>query len=134
MGVCSGLKVNNMQETQANTAAEAKADNEKTAKMAGAGAGVLAGAQLGTVILPIPVVGTFTGALVGGLIGTKIGKRVGGMLLDKMNVAEKCYDQSGATAETSNLAKELERLVQLRQSGILSEEEFTAAKAKLLGL
>lgn len=123
-----------MQETQANAAAEAKADNDKTAKMAGAGAGVLAGAQLGTVILPIPVVGTFTGALVGGLIGTKIGKRVGGMLLDKMNVAEKCYDQSGATAETSNLAKELERLVQLRQAGILSEEEFTAAKAKLLGL
>ncbi len=123
-----------MQETQASTAAEAKADNEKTAKMAGAGAGVLAGAQLGTVILPIPVVGTFTGALVGGLIGTKIGKRVGGMLLDKMNVAEKCYDQSGATGETSNLGKELDRLVQLREAGILSEEEFKAAKAKLLGL
>ena len=123
-----------MQETQTSVAAEAKADNEKTAKMAGAGAGVLAGAQLGTVVLPIPVVGTFTGALVGGLIGTKIGKRVGGVLLEKMNVAEKCYDQSSSTTEKSNLAKELERLVKLRDSGILSEDEFKAAKAKLLGL
>jgi phage tail tape-measure protein len=128
------MKVNNMQETQTSVAAEAKADNEKTAKMAGAGAGVLAGAQLGTVVLPIPVVGTFTGALVGGLIGTKIGKRVGGVLLEKMNVAEKCYDQSSSTTEKSNLAKELERLVKLRDSGILSEDEFKAAKAKLLGL
>ncbi len=123
-----------MQGNQANTAAEARAENDKTAKMAGAGAGVLAGAQLGTVVLPIPVIGTFTGALVGGLIGTKIGKRVGGVLLDKMNVAEKCYEQSSATADTSNLAKELERLVQLREAGVLSEEEFKAAKAKLLGL
>ncbi len=49
-----------------------------------------------------------------------------------MNVAEKCYDQSGATGETSNLAKELDRLVQLREAGVLSEEEFKAAKAKLL--
>ncbi len=134
MGVWSGPKVIYMQDTQANAAAEAKAENDKTAKMAGAGAGVLAGAQLGTVILPIPVVGTFTGALVGGLIGTKIGKRVGGVLLDKMGAAQKSFDQSGATAETGNLAKELERLVALRESGILSEEEFKAAKAKLLGL
>lgn len=125
-----------MQETHANAAAEAKAENDKTAKMAGAGAGVIAGAQLGTVILPIPVVGTFTGALVGGLIGTKIGKKVGGVLLDKMNVAEKACGSSseGANGATGNLAKELERLVQLREAGILSEEEFKAAKAKLLGL
>ncbi len=117
-------------------AAEARAENDKTAKMAGAGAGVIAGAQLGTVILPIPVVGTFTGALVGGLIGTKIGKRVGGVLLDKMNVAEKCYTEpsSSSTGDKGNLAKELERLVQMREAGILSEEEFKAAKAKLLGL
>lgn len=115
-------------------AAEARKENDKTAKMAGAGAGVIAGAQLGTVILPIPVVGTFTGALVGGLIGTKIGKRVGGVLLDKMNVAEKCYTEAPAAADKGNLAQELERLVQLREAGILSEEEFKAAKAKLLGL
>lgn len=123
-----------MQETQANAAAEAKAENDKTAKMAGAGAGVLAGAQLGTVILPIPVVGTFTGALVGGLIGTKIGKRVGGLLLDKMNVAEKACDQAGVHREGHTLAAELERLVCLREAGLLSEEEFKAAKAKLLGI
>lgn len=108
-------------------------DNDKTAKMAGAGAGVLAGAQVGTVLLPIPVVGTFTGALVGGLIGTKIGKKVGGVLLDKINVAE---DQvcAGSTQAKPDVARELERLAQLRAAGVIDEDEFKAAKAKLLGL
>lgn len=123
-----------MQDEQMKAAAEAKADNDKTAKMAGAGAGVLAGAQLGTVILPIPVVGTFTGALVGGLIGTKIGKRVGGVLLDKMNVAEKSCTEQPANGDKQTLARELEKLVQLRDAGILDEGEFKAAKAKLLGI
>lgn len=36
-------------------------ESEKNGRLAGAGAGVLAGAQLGTVLLPIPIVGTFTG-------------------------------------------------------------------------
>ncbi len=108
--------------------AQSRADNDKTAKMAGAGAGVLAGAQVGTVLLPIPVVGTFTGALVGGLIGTKIGKKVGGVLLDKISA------ESTPTSAKPDVSQELERLSQLHAAGILDDAEFKAAKAKLLGI
>lgn len=113
-------------------AAAFEAENDTTARMAGAGAGVLAGAQLGTVLLPIPIVGTFTGALVGGLVGTKIGKKIGGVLLDKMGSAER----PGPTAHSKNaqVIQELERLAQLRESGVLSEDEFKVLKAKMLGL
>lgn len=123
-----------MTDEQNKAKEQEKSENDKTAKMAGAGAGVLAGAQVGTILLPIPVVGTFTGALVGGLIGTKIGKKVGGALLDKMSTAEKSYSQQPANGDKTNVAKELQRLAELREAGILSEEEFKAAKAKLLGL
>ena len=37
---------------------------------------------LGSVLLPIPVVGTFAGALVGGVLGSEVGKTVGSALLD----------------------------------------------------
>ncbi len=107
-------------------------ENEKNARMAGAGAGVIAGAQLGTVLLPIPIVGTFTGALVGGLVGTKIGKRIGSALLDKMDSAERPTPQR--TTNGADVIKEIERLAQLREAGVLSDDEFTALKAKLLGL
>jgi phage tail tape-measure protein len=116
-------------------AADNKKENDKNARMAGAGAGVLAGAQLGTVLLPIPVVGTFTGALVGGLIGTKIGKRIGGVILDKMEPVEESLTASGsAPRNKTDVTQELERLAQLRAAGVLDEDEFKAAKAKLLGL
>jgi phage tail tape-measure protein len=105
-----------------------QSENQKTGKIAGAGAGVLAGAQLGTVLLPIPIVGTFTGALVGGLVGTKIGKKVGGALLDKMD------STCSSASQRPDVGQELERLAKLRDHGILSEEEFKAAKAKLLGI
>lgn len=110
-------------------------ENDKSGQLAGAGAGVLAGAQLGTVLVPIPVVGTFTGALVGGLIGTKIGKRFGGAILDKMAPVEECLDASPrAAGAKQNVTAELERLTQLRAAGVLDEDEFKAAKAKLLGI
>lgn len=96
--------------------------------MAGAGAGVLAGAQLGTVLLPIPVIGTFTGALVGGLVGTRVGKKLGGALLDKFDSTQ------SAQASRADVMNELERLAKLKDAGVLDEEEFKAAKAKLLGL
>lgn len=127
-----------MNEEQVKAMKEARAEKEKTAKLAGTGAGVVAGAQLGTVLLPIPIVGTFTGALVGGLVGTKIGKKVGGALLDQFG-AENTYAAQatpGTTQNTdkANLTAEFEKLVQFRDAGILTEEEFKAAKAKLLGL
>lgn len=127
-----------MNEEQAKAMKEARAEKEKTAKLAGTGAGVVAGAQLGSVLVPIPIVGTFTGALVGGLLGTKIGKRVGGALLDQFGAENQYAAQSTpgttATTERANLSAEFERLVQLRDAGVLTDEEFAAAKAKLLGL
>ncbi len=116
-----------------NRATTRKTENDKTAQMAGTGAGVLAGAQVGTLLVPIPIVGTFTGALVGGLIGTKIGKRVGGAILDQMAPVDDCLNASTASAKP-NVSAELERLGQLRAAGVLDEDEFKAAKAKLLGL
>jgi phage tail tape-measure protein len=121
-----------MSKEQEKAAASLHTENDKTARMAGAGAGVLAGAQLGTVLLPIPVIGTFTGALLGGLVGTKIGKKVGGALLDKMSTVEHSY--SAQASSSADVIKELERLAQLREAGVLSDEEFKALKAKMLGL
>jgi phage tail tape-measure protein len=112
-------------------AEDSAAENDKTARMAGAGAGILAGAQIGTVLLPIPIVGTFTGALLGGLVGTKIGKKVGGALLDTMGTAERsCSGYASATSKPDAIS-ELERLGKLRQAGVINEEEFQAMKAKL---
>jgi len=60
-------------------------DRERIGSVAGLGAGGIAGAQLGTVLLPIPVVGTFAGALVGGVLGSEVGKTVGAALLEGMS-------------------------------------------------
>jgi len=59
--------------------------NERVGSLAGLGAGVIAGAGLGSVLLPIPVVGTFAGALVGGVLGSEVGKTVGGALLNGLH-------------------------------------------------
>jgi phage tail tape-measure protein len=109
-----------------NDSLAAKAqESEKNGRLAGAGAGVIAGAQLGTVLLPIPIVGTFAGGLVGGLLGARVGKKVAATVQDKMNATR---------SQPSDVGQELERLSKLRDQGVLSEEEFKAAKAKLLGL
>ena len=118
-----------------NKADNQKEDNEKTGGLAGTGAGIIAGAQVGTVLLPIPVVGTFAGALVGGVIGSKVGKKVGGALLDKFNSATGGNEsKTSGTTGKKDITAELERLAKLREQGILSEEEFKAAKASLLNL
>lgn len=107
-------------------------ENEKTGKLAGTGAGIIAGAQVGTVLLPIPVVGTLTGAFVGGVLGSKVGKKVGGAILDKIEAAKQ---NNEPTAETKkDVTAELERLSKLHKQGVLDDEEFKAAKASLLGL
>lgn len=125
-----------MTESQDN---ERSTENEKTARLAGAGAGVLAGAQLGTVLVPVPVVGTFTGALVGGLVGTRVGKKIGGAILEKFDSAQ--TSQTCQTSQASQAAPgrpdvmvELERLGKMRAEGLIDEDEFKAAKAKILGL
>ena len=62
--------------------ADHQEERERIGSIAGLGAGVIAGAQLGTILLPIPIVGTFAGALVGGVFGSQVGKTVGVALLD----------------------------------------------------
>jgi len=123
-----------MTREQNNAAAAQVSENDKTARMAGAGAGVVAGAQLGTVLLPIPIVGTFTGALIGGIVGTKIGKKVGGVFLDKVSTTEHSYSAPAAKTSSADTIKELERLAELHEAGVLSDDEFKALKAKMLAL
>ena len=71
-------------------------EHERVGSIAGLGAGVIAGAQVGTIFIPIPIVGTFTGALIGGVIGSEIGKNVGAALLDGVAAfAESLSGQEG---------------------------------------
>jgi phage tail tape-measure protein len=119
-----------MTKAKQDEAAKQKEDNERAGSLAGVAGGALAGAQVGTVLLP--VVGTFTGALVGGVLGSKVGKKYGGALLDKLSSNK----QTEATTpeDKKDVTSELERLAALREKGVLSEDEFRAAKASLLGL
>lgn len=104
-------------------------ENEKAGKLSGIGAGVITGAAIGTHIFP--VVGTFAGALVGGVVGSEVGKKYGGQLLDKFGNKGNAQNQS---AKKPDVAAELERLAKLHKQGVINDEEFKAAKAKLLNL
>jgi hypothetical protein len=59
--------------------------NEHMGGLAGLGAGVIAGAQLGTVLVPIPFLGTFAGAMAGGVFGSAVGQRLGGAAISGLN-------------------------------------------------
>lgn len=122
-----------MSETKQNEAAKQKEDNEKAGGLAGVAGGALAGAQVGTVLIPIPVIGTFTGALVGGALGSRVGKKYGGALLDKLG-SNKSDAAEAVPENKKDVTAELERLANLHKQGILTDEEFKAAKASLLGL
>jgi phage tail tape-measure protein len=102
-------------------------ENEKAGRLAGLGAGVITGASIGSVV---PVVGTFVGGVVGGVVGSEVGKKVGGKLLNSFK-KDSAENQSG---EKVDVTAELEKLAKLREQGVLDEEEFKAAKAKLLNL
>lgn len=104
-------------------------ENEQTGKLAGTGAGVLTGAAIGSAFMP--VVGTFAGALVGGVVGSEVGKKVGGKILDRMNGKKEEAAHSGAKPDVT---AELERLAKLHKQGVLDDDEFKAAKARLLNL
>ena len=52
-----------------------------TGRIAGTYVGILTGAQIGTVTIPIPVVGTLVGAVAGGLVGKNAGLKVESGLL-----------------------------------------------------
>ena len=104
-------------------------ENEKAGKLSGIGAGVITGAAIGSSIMPI--VGTFAGALVGGVLGSEVGKKVGGSLLNKFSGKDKA--QANA-AQKPDVSAELQKLAKLHKDGVLSDDEFRAAKAQLLNL
>src|SRR5512140_505704 len=96
--------------------------NEEIGSLTGIAAGAIAGAGLGSAIFP--VVGTFAGALVGGIVGSQIGRTVGGAVLDAI-------DPGSVHAPADEMIAQLERLGELRTKGLITEEEFAAAKAKI---
>ncbi len=51
-------------------------------KTAGTFAGMLGGARLGQMAIPVPVLGTLVGGVVGGLVGNELGQRLGRALVD----------------------------------------------------
>ena len=124
--------------------------HEETGRLAGVGAGAVTGAQLGTALLPIPVVGTFAGALIGGALGSELGRRIApavvgaidGLLHPAQSSASapsaqsqaiQIERESAAPPDAGELLNRLERLGSLRKQDLLTEEEFVAAKARLLG-
>lgn len=132
---------------------EKQEENERTGSLAGLGAGVLAGAAAGSAVFP--VVGTFVGAVAGGLLGSEVGKVIGGTVLNALGglvgeaaPADTNPGEQGplvtpppeAPAGPSvapngpTMLNQLERLSQLRAQGMISDDEFKAAKAKLLGI
>ena len=102
--------------------------NENAGKLSGIGAGVITGAAIGTSIFP--VVGTFAGALVGGVVGSEVGKKFGGSLLNKFGGKK----EDAASTAKPDITAELQKLAKLHKDGILSDDEFRAAKSQLLNL
>lgn len=105
--------------------------NEEIGSLTGTLGGVLAGASLGTAVMP--VVGTFAGALIGGIVGSQVGKTVGGAILNAFEQSTTPAAVHHPAAADEDLISKLERLSQLRAQGVITEEEFAAAKAKILG-
>ena len=114
--------------------ASQESDHEETGRLAGLSAGALAGARLGTVLLPIPFVGTVTGAVIGGTIGSRFGRQLGPQIMKTFDSLIGSQPATAGPADTSgaDMLSQLERLGQLRTQGVLSDEEFAAAKARLL--
>lgn len=106
---------------------------DETGAMAGMSAGTVTGASIGTVLIPVPFVGTFAGALVGGMLGSKMGRAIGNAVQKKLSTPSPARDLPLSMQKPGDgLLAQLERLGQLRDQGVLNEEEFKAAKAKLL--
>ena|SRR5260221_5780007 len=108
----------------------AEKENEEIGSLTGIAAGALAGASLGSFVMP--VIGTFAGALAGGILGSQIGRTIGGAVLNAIDPSVSKGDVQQQTTN-ANLISQLERLGQLRTQGLITEEEFSAAKAKILG-
>ena len=69
-------------DTRMREAAVEDSEKEEIGKVAGMGAGLLTGAKIGSVVMPIPVVGAFAGGVIGAALGSEVGKVVGKALLN----------------------------------------------------
>jgi phage tail tape-measure protein len=108
-----------------------KEKTEEAGRLSGLGAGALAGAALGTTVLP--VIGTIAGGILGGILGSQVGRGVGGTIggvIDQIEATQAAETTSAAPA--ANVIDQLERLGKLREQNLITEEEFSAAKAKIL--
>ncbi len=106
---------------------------DETGAMAGMSAGTVTGASIGTVLIPVPFVGTFAGALVGGMLGSKMGRAIGNAVQKKLKTPSPGLESPPSIQNTGDgFLGQLERLGRLRDQGVLNDEEFKAAKAKLL--
>jgi phage tail tape-measure protein len=115
----------------------ASLDNEhaETGRLAGLSAGVLAGARIGTALLPIPFVGTVTGAIIGGTLGSRFGRQLAPQIVKTFDSLVGSQPAAADPPSSStDLLSQLERLGQLRTQGVVTDEEFTAAKARLLAV
>ena len=106
-------------------------ENEEVGSLTGIIGGALAGASLGSAVMP--VVGTFAGALAGGIVGSQIGRTVGGAILNAFDPSVVTVDVKQPEPAGDDLISQLERLGQLKSQGLITEEEFAAAKAKIIG-
>ena len=109
-------------------AAEEAMELGKRAKNSEMGKDILTGAGIGALVaVPVPVVGPIAGALVGGALGMATNLKKG----DSKKPAATESKPSPATYEV-DIHKRLTELDDLRQKGLLSQEEFDAQKKKLL--
>ncbi len=79
-------------------------DKENISKTAGVGAGMLGGARIGQVLIPIPVVGSFAGAVLGGAVGSEVGKRVGKAIINGASAFVDTLKDSGPTVPDEEAA------------------------------
>jgi phage tail tape-measure protein len=104
-------------------------EDEQLGGLSGAVAGALAGASLGSAVLP--VIGTFIGALGGGIVGSQFGRTIGGAILNSLDTSLTNQRPTDSAAST-DVIEQLERLGKLREQGLITPEEFSVAKAKIL--
>lgn len=81
--------------------------NSETAdagRIAGGVVGFIGGAKVGTLVVPVPVLGTFLGAVVGGVVGSEAGDivirclaRLGGFLMQGVSTVT---DKTAGTLRT----------------------------------
>lgn len=106
-------------------AASDVADHARKVSKGQVARGAATGAVVGAAIaVPIPVIGPVFGSIVGAGIGALIGL--------KRSFVNPSQSDVGSPAQPFDFHKEMTELDDLRQKGILTQEEFEAQKKKLL--